>query len=90
MQRTLSLVIPEGLVVLLTALLARFGERIEGFDVLATWLPPLVLGAGALIALRFGRGRLVWGLVAVAPFWAWGALGAPGGGWGPPRFSSLQ
>ena len=87
MQRTLSLVIPEGLVVLLTALLARFGERIEGFDVLATWLPPLVLGAGALIALRFGRGRLVWGLVAVAPFWAWGALGAPGGGWGPVLLS---
>ena len=71
MPRALSLVIPEGLIVLVAVALARFGTSIPGFAQVAEWLPAIVFLAGAGLAWRFRRGRLFAGLLALAPVWAW-------------------
>ena len=71
MPRALSLVIPEGLIVIAAVALARFGASLAGFAQVAEWLPPIVFLGGAGIAWRFGRGRLIAGLAVLAPFWTW-------------------
>lgn len=69
--RALSLVIPEGLIVIAAVALARFGASLTGFAQVAEWLPAIVFLGGAGIAWRFGRGRLIAALGVLAPFWAW-------------------
>ena len=71
MPRALSLVIPEGLIVIAAVALARFGASLTGFAQVAEWLPAIVFLGGAGLAWRFGRGRLFAGLGVLAPFWAW-------------------
>jgi GGDEF domain-containing protein len=75
--RALSLVIPEGLVVLAAVLLARFGGKVEGYAQVAEWLPAMVLLAGAGIGWRYRRGRTLCALVFLAVTWAWVVGGAP-------------
>lgn len=71
MPRALSLIIPEGVVVLAAVALARFGAALPGFAQVAGWLPWLLFLSGAAIAWRFHRGRLFMGLLALAPLWGW-------------------
>jgi diguanylate cyclase (GGDEF)-like protein len=75
--RALSLVLPEGLVVLAAVLLARFGGGVEGYAQVAEWLPPMVLLAGAAIGWRYRRGRTLSALAFLAVAWAWVVGGAP-------------
>jgi GGDEF domain-containing protein len=75
--RALSLVVPEGLVVLAAVALARFGASIEGFRQVAEWLPAILLLAGFGLAWRFGRGRLFASLAIIATFWGWILAGGP-------------
>lgn len=74
MPRALSLIIPEGIVVLAALLLARFGADLSGFAQVAPWLPWLLFLAGAGLAWRFHRGRLFMGLLTLIPLWGWVAL----------------
>src|SRR5690349_6853908 len=74
MPRALSLIIPEGIVVLAALLLARFGADLSGFAQVAPWLPWLLFLAGAGLAWRFHRGRLFMGLLTLVPLWGWVAL----------------
>lgn len=69
MPRALSLIVPEGLIVIAAAALARFGTSLPGFAQVAEWLPWLLFVGGAGIAWRFRRGRLFAGLVALLPWW---------------------
>jgi diguanylate cyclase (GGDEF)-like protein len=77
LPRALSLVIPEGVVVLAAVLLARFGGAVEGYAQVAEWLPPMVLLAGAGIGWRYRRGRTLSALAFLAVVWAWVVGGAP-------------
>jgi len=77
LSRALSLVVPEGLVVLAAVLLARFGASITGFAQVAEWLPAILLLAGLAISWRFGRGRLFAALVLLATLWGWVLGGSP-------------
>jgi len=77
LPRALSLIIPEGLVVLAAALLVRFGGAVEGYAQVAEWLPPMLLLAGAGIGWRYRRGRTLSALVFLAVVWAWVLGGAP-------------
>ena len=78
--RALSLVVPEGLIVIAAAALARFGPDLPGFTEVAEWLPWLLFLGGAGVAWRFRRGRLFAGLLALLPWWGWVAFGATGNG----------
>ena len=71
MPRALSLVVPEGLIVLAAVALARFGAPLDGFRQVAEWLPAIVFLAGAGVAWRFRRGRLLVALAVLAPLWLW-------------------
>ena len=79
MPRALSLVVPEGLVVIAAAALARFGPQLPGFAEVAEWLPWLLFLGGAGVAWRFRRGRLFAGLLALLPWWWWIGLADDGG-----------
>ena len=79
MPRALSLVVPEGLIVIAAVALARFGASIAGFEQVAEWLPWLLFVGGAAIAWRFRRGRLFAGLLILLPWWGWIGLAADGG-----------
>ena len=83
MPRALSLVIPEGLIVIAAVALAKFGASLEGFAQVAEWLPWLLFVGGAGVAWRFRRGRLFAGLLALLPWWGWVAL-APEARWQVP------
>jgi GGDEF domain-containing protein len=69
--RALSLVVPEGLIVIVAIALALFGASITGFAQVAEWLPWLIFLPGAAIAWGFRRGRLLAGLLALLPWWWW-------------------
>ena len=69
--RALSLVVPEGLIVIAAVALAKFGGALGGFAQVAEWLPWLLFLGGAAVAWRFRRGRLLAGLLALLPWWAW-------------------
>jgi diguanylate cyclase (GGDEF)-like protein len=71
LPRTLSLVIPEGVIVIAAVALARFGASITGFAQVAEWLPVIVVVVGAGVAWRFRRGRLLAGLGVLVPLWGW-------------------
>jgi len=75
LPRALSLVVPEGLVVIAAVALARFGASITGYAQVAEWLPAIILLAGLGLAWRFGRGRLFAALILLATLWGW-VLGA--------------
>lgn len=78
LPRALSLVIPEGLIVIAAVALVRFGHSIKGFAQMAEWLPAILLLIGLGLAWRVGRGRLFAGLMAIAGLWGWVLAGAPG------------
>ena len=61
-----ALVIPEGLVVLAAAALLRWPSLLAPAAPFLPALPVLVLALGAALALRFGRGRVLLALVALA------------------------
>jgi GGDEF domain-containing protein len=76
MPRALSLVIPEGLVVIAAVALARFGAGLPGFGAVAEWLPILVLVVGFGLSWRLGRTRPFAALGIIAVLWGWVILGA--------------
>ncbi|MDP9144113.1 MAG: hypothetical protein M3N43_05375, partial [Actinomycetota bacterium] len=76
MPRALSLVIPEGLVVIAAVALARFGSGLPGFAQVAEWLPILVLLVGLGLSWRLGRTRSFAALAIIAVLWGWVVLGA--------------
>ena len=77
MPRALSLVIPEGVVVIAAVALARFGASITGFAQVAEWLPAILLLAGLGLAWRYRRGRLFASVAIIAALWGWVLAGAP-------------
>jgi GGDEF domain-containing protein len=71
MPRALSLVIPEGLVVLAAVALARFGAGLPGFAAVAEWLPILVLLVGLGLCWRLGRTRPFAAIAILMLVWGW-------------------
>lgn len=66
MRRLLSLLLPEGAILLAATALLFWGGDAVPTGMLERTAPPVVLAAGALLCWRFGRGRLLLALGAVA------------------------
>jgi len=62
----LALVVPEGLVLLLAAVLVRWPAALDAAGPVLAFLPLLVPAAGLLLAWRFDRGRVFFALLALA------------------------
>ena len=77
MPRALSLVIPEGLIVLAAVALAKFGAALPGFAQVAEWLPPLLLLGGAGLSWRLKRSRVFAPTAMLAGLWLWVVIGSP-------------
>ena len=65
-RKLLALVFPEGVLLVAAVALVHWGASAHAATAIVRYYPPMVLGAGALLAWRFQRGRLLLALAGLA------------------------